>query len=1407
MRVQISILIFFLFMLGAIVLSAAILFGLTQNTGTITITQKPVTLVAPDSSVTIKWQEPLTVSLKFGRQHGQYPNTVSVSGNQSLTFVPREQGMGEAGIYFCILESANTTSEEFSIIIEATRASKMIAPANQAVLNSPTTLFTWDPVPGVPFYHILLSDQEVTLEEDEFGDLQLVDANIIWQAITPATNIQYGVQDPSGFFNQLNGNVPPLVPDQDYNWIVINNYGNNPALSSIVQGGVNGFTVQLNLKVSPPALLLPVDAATIFDDQITFTWSQVSDAVNYMIYLYEEREQSGSISSFPIWNAVTSSTSIDFPTTAILRDTRYYWRVYAFDGAALAQVSERFSFRFNTAYGILEIQTLREENKELPRTNLKFTTLVGSSEPAELLTTESGFLEIRVQPGIYRLTASKQGYVDTTVTTNVTKGQNTRVNIRLREAPSMVTGQVKDQDQNPLSGANVTLVERVSQTRIDTQSDPSGNFGISLKAGDWSVYAQKKGYANSDTLIILVSPGFNVSLFASLIMVKNRNHIRGTVVNQNGKPIFAATVKLSQGRTSIAMQTDMNGFFDLEVGDGTWTLLTVKTGFISPIARQITVNGGQILTVTPNLALSSNAALLSGFISDRNKAIPQVLVKATRSLDGEFQTLTNPQGSYQFNLPSGSYAISVEKTGYTPDSERQVTLSAGQTLSGLNFLMTANPSFIRGKITSAGTSLEGVRVWAGTATDTSHADGTYVLKVLDGSHEVRVEKAGYISPAPMAVTVDVGATAVGVDFELKPNAAKVSGRILSQSKPVVGAEIQAQNGPNIIETISLSEGSFLLNLDGGTWNLSVSKYGFMPVGFSGLSVKPGQTVTGLDFDLTSNSGFVHGDVKDQTGTAIRGATITVVGQSITTVTDVSGSYTLSLEPGTYQLQASKPQVQSLTRSVNITNGGNVTVNFVLQKNALIWGIVTDNGGNPLNEVEVKATGPINASVTTNFSGRYKLFLPTGSYQVTADGVGYQQVELSLSVINGDTITHNFSLNSAPNEIAELHGKVLNSQHGPLANVTLRLTSNEVILHESGNDGSYRLQHLQTGKDYLVEPLTSGRFFLPKKREYRPLRSTQTGQDFLGNLYGDVSANEQISSFDGSLVLRYSARQNISPFFENFVRDSTAADVSGNGTMSAFDASLIFRYSVNLISFFPVELRLPKAVPFEFEDVQITLKWSDSGEREALGLIEVYGSQSLFSTDIELRFDSSKLLVVDIILMGFKPSHQMAYSVKGDRLFISTAGTEPVDLNGPYLKIVFEKFSEVQNTFSNMIWLENILFNEVKIDLSENSAQKGLLPKQFALHQNYPNPFNLSTVIKYDLPVSSHVRIAIYNLLGQLILELVNEKRQAGFFTSIWDGDNNQGQLVASGVYFLRMETRSLDGLQNFVSTNKLALIK
>ena len=94
------------------------------------------------------------------------------------------------------------------------------------------------------------------------------------------------------------------------------------------------------------------------------------------------------------------------------------------------------------------------------------------------------------------------------------------------------------------------------------------------------------------------------------------------------------------------------------------------------------------------------------------------------------------------------------------------------------------------------------------------------------------------------------------------------------------------------------------------------------------------------------------------------------------------------------------------------------------------------------------------------------------------------------------------------------------------------------------------------------------------------------------------------------------------------------------------------------------------------------------------------------------------------------------------------------------------------------------------------TNEGVIPDRYELSQNYPNPFNPETVIRYSLPKAENVSLVVYNLIGEEVAYLINERKPAGSYTVAWDASN-----LASGIYFYRLQAG------DFVQTRKMVLLK
>ncbi|MBI4552982.1 MAG: T9SS type A sorting domain-containing protein [Candidatus Latescibacteria bacterium] len=121
---------------------------------------------------------------------------------------------------------------------------------------------------------------------------------------------------------------------------------------------------------------------------------------------------------------------------------------------------------------------------------------------------------------------------------------------------------------------------------------------------------------------------------------------------------------------------------------------------------------------------------------------------------------------------------------------------------------------------------------------------------------------------------------------------------------------------------------------------------------------------------------------------------------------------------------------------------------------------------------------------------------------------------------------------------------------------------------------------------------------------------------------------------------------------------------------------------------------------------------------------------------------------------------------------------------------------------SQVLLANRGAQAIPVGLGTSTVKVQPLPTAFALKPNRPNPFNPATQIAYDVPQAAHIMLAVYNLLGQEVVRLVETVQPPGRYMVTWDGRNGHGMNVASGVYLYRLTTSA-----GFSQTRRMTLVK
>jgi hypothetical protein len=150
---------------------------------------------------------------------------------------------------------------------------------------------------------------------------------------------------------------------------------------------------------------------------------------------------------------------------------------------------------------------------------------------------------------------------------------------------------------------------------------------------------------------------------------------------------------------------------------------------------------------------------------------------------------------------------------------------------------------------------------------------------------------------------------------------------------------------------------------------------------------------------------------------------------------------------------------------------------------------------------------------------------------------------------------------------------------------------------------------------------------------------------------------------------------------------------------------------------------------------------------------------------------------------------------GERVFSGCSGDWQLaefGLSGYAGKSIRIKFDFASDDSNNKYgwYIDNIsIFNNNVTDIDADSDEQNRfnLPRSFVLYQNYPNPFNPETIIKYQLPASVKINLEIYNILGKKVKKLVDSYQSPGYYSIKWDGTDDHGSKVASGIYIYRIQ--------------------
>ena len=314
-------------------------------------------------------------------------------------------------------------------------------------------------------------------------------------------------------------------------------------------------------------------------------------------------------------------------------------------------------------------------------------------------------------------------------------------------------------------------------------------------------------------------------------------------------------------------------------------------------------------------------------------------------------------------------------------------------------------------------------------------------------------------------------------------------------------------------------------------------------------------------------------------------------------------------------------------------------------------------------------------------------------------------------------------------------------------------------------------------------------------DYLPFGTNGT----INPLMGDVSLNGIIQAYDASQVLQHV----VVPFLN--AKQLVVADVSGAAGVTAMDASLILQYVVGLINYFPAELLSPLPLYQAVAELAIESKTVEPGEEFTLA-VNISNASNVYAMQVNLSYDPGYLEAIEV--ENLMPGMNVQYIIdeEAGTIIIAFAGVQPVEGSMAVANLRFKSIQEAGSGVETEIAATFFMPNETDQSAYAHGGTvmiNGIATRTTPNDENnssnlkcYPNPF--SDVINIDYTVlenGSHIFIGVYDLTGRLVAEIVNGKHAAESYQIHWNGTDKTGQVLNSGIYFLKLQTGNKSEIQ------------
>ncbi|MBS3741218.1 MAG: carboxypeptidase regulatory-like domain-containing protein, partial [Candidatus Cloacimonetes bacterium] len=612
-------------------------------------------------------------------------------------------------------------------------------------------------------------------------------------------------------------------------------------------------------------------------------------------------------------------------------------------------------------------------------------------------------------PGNYSVTASLPDYADSTVTgVTVTENQNTpNIDFTLVALPGIIQGNVN------LSGGTESVTNiAVSAGAVTVNPDTTGDYSLSIQPGTYDVVASHANYVDSTIFDVEVIENSTTS-DVNFTLDPLPGSISGTVTLSNR---VGDITEVEITTDTITVHPDSSGYYSISsLSPDSYDLTASLANYQDSTRMDVQVVENQN-TSEVDFTLIALPGTIQGnvTVADTVQDLTEVEVTA-----GDVTSNPDTFGNYSLSIQPGTYDVTASLTDYADSTLTDVVVIENADTTGIDFMLEPLPGEITGTVSLANRvgNITDVEVSAGGITVNPDTNGVYSITIEEGTYDVVASLTNYEDSTITDVEALKNQTTSGIDFTLQPLPGSISGTVSLANRLGNITEVEITAGDVTVNPDST--GNYSMTIAPGTYDVSASLANYVDSTITDVVVLENQSTTDVNFTLIAMPGTISGTVS----LATRDWTITeaeVTAGGVTVNPDSTGAYSLGLQPGTYDVNASLTNYMDTTVSdVQVIENQDTTgVDFTMEAAyGSIEGVVTLIGGTgDVVDVEITAGGQ-----TTNpdDSGYYVInnLLP-GFYDVSAALNGYptghvQDVEVQLLQI---TPNIDFTLISGPPDV-------------------------------------------------------------------------------------------------------------------------------------------------------------------------------------------------------------------------------------------------------------------------------------------------------------------------------------------------------------------------------------------------------